>query len=73
MHRHRPVRWWLRPWNRRGARTDPMPADKPRLPWNDRTTAYPALRPAVPRNERPLMTRGQEWRSRLERIPTINS
>jgi hypothetical protein len=73
MQRHKPVRWWLRPWTRREARADPVPDDRTRLSWNDRTMAYPAVRPAVPRNERPLMTRGQEWRSRIQRIPTINS
>jgi hypothetical protein len=38
--------------------------DRPGLVWNGETAVYPFVRKSAPRDERPLMTPGQEWRSR---------
>ncbi|MFI5490962.1 hypothetical protein [Actinoplanes sp. NPDC051859] len=68
--RHKPVRVWFKPWHKRcrcGCRWFPCPdsvtLDRPRPGWNDQTAVYDIITPAL-RNERPLMTPGQEWRSR---------
>ncbi|MFI5492076.1 hypothetical protein [Actinoplanes sp. NPDC051859] len=65
--RHRPVRLWCKSWKKRcacGCRWYPCPdsitAARPPVSWNERTVAVPQVRF---RNDRPLMTRGQEWRS----------
>jgi hypothetical protein len=77
--RHKAVRIWWRPWQKRctcGCRWHPCP--------DSITMNAPAFHPAPARNEpdwnsptvgyinqRPLLTRGQEWRSRRgpNRIP----
>jgi len=66
--RHRAIRIWWRPWRRRcscGCGWYPCPdaitvndqARRNSPAWNPPTAAHP-------RNERPLMTPGQEWRTR---------
>jgi hypothetical protein len=76
MRRHQPVRVWFKPWQKRcscGCGWFPCPdsitMDTPGVDptiqrrnypqWNAPTARFP-----VSRNERPLMTPGQEWRTR---------
>jgi hypothetical protein len=73
--RHKAVRVWFKPWKKRcscgcpwfpcpDAATVPSPPVSQSLrlgpAWNTSTARYAT----VGRSERPLMTRGQEWRSR---------
>ncbi|ROP29303.1 hypothetical protein EDD30_2091 [Couchioplanes caeruleus] len=76
MRRHRPVRMWFKPWKKRCACgcgwfpcPDAVTVDHPPVAqslgradptWNMPTAYYAAARG----NQRPLMTRGQQWRSR---------
>jgi hypothetical protein len=70
MVRHRPVRVWFMPWKRRcrcGWAWFPCP-DSTRVNgepvgWNEKTAVFSTVQPSR-RNERPLLTPGQEWRSR---------
>ena len=64
--RHRAVRMWFKPWRKRCACgcdwfpcPDSITMDRPGPVWNAQTAAYPVMQP-----DRPLMTRGQQWRSR---------
>jgi hypothetical protein len=70
--RHESMRVWFAPWKKRcrcGCAWFPCPdlitmdTPSPVWPvWNGPTARYP-----VSRNERPLMTPGQEWRTRQSR------
>ncbi len=77
--RHRSVRVWWKPWVRRCACgcdwypcPDSVKVDRPGpdpqvlrrnlAHWDAPTARHPTVR-----NERPLMTRGQQWRSRPSR------
>ncbi|BEL05618.1 hypothetical protein Q0Z83_038090 [Actinoplanes sichuanensis] len=81
MRRHREVRVWFMPWKTRcacGCAWFPCPdavtVDPPAVTeslriadprWNGPTVHFVAVRP-VRGNERPLMTKGQQWRSRRQ-------
>ena len=73
MRRHKPLRVWFAPWKTRCACgcgwfpcPDSITMDRPGPVWNARTAALPIVTPARPafRDESPLMTPAQEWRSR---------
>jgi hypothetical protein len=70
--RHGPRRVWFAPWKTRcacGCEWFPCPdlikVNRRPVSWNEKTSVYPTTTSRfLPRNQRPLMTPGQEWRSR---------